>query len=238
MTQFFVGTSGYGYKEWRGNFYPEKLPPAQMLSYYAQHFAAVELNNTFRKMPEASELKARAKDTPPDFRFALKAPQVITHFRRLKEVKTEVKLLLRAASALKSRLGPLLFQLPPNFKKDLPRLEAFLKQLGNRTRAAFEFRHPSWFDDEVYGLLRENSCALCLAEVDEEQAQTIVSTARFGYLRLRRTDYSPQRLRTWIKKIRSQTWNETYVFFKHEETGSGPRLAGQFLKLAGANLLA
>jgi uncharacterized protein YecE (DUF72 family) len=235
MMQFFVGTSGYGYKEWRGSFYPEKMPPTQMLNYYAQHFSAVELNNTFRKMPEASELKARAKETPSDFRFTLKAPQVITHFRRLKEVTTEAKTFLRAASALKRRLGPLLFQFPPNFKKDLPRLEAFLKQLGKRTRAAFEFRHPSWFDDDVYAALRTHAAALCVAEVDEEPTPTIVSTAPFGYLRLRRTDYRDQRLRTWIKKICSQPWNEVFVFFRHEETRSGPRFARRFLELAGRN---
>jgi uncharacterized protein YecE (DUF72 family) len=127
----------------------------------------------------------------------------------------------------------LLFQLPPNFQKDLPRLEAFLKQLGKRTRAAFEFRHPSWFDDEVYAALRRHSAALCLADIDEEPPPKIASTAPFGYLRLRRTDYSDQRLRTWIKKIRSQAWDEAYVFFKHEETGSGPRFARRFLELAG-----
>jgi uncharacterized protein YecE (DUF72 family) len=233
MMRIFVGTSGYGYKEWRGSFYPEKMPPALMLSYYAQHFAAVELNNTFRKMPEASELKARAKETPRAFRFALKAPQVITHFRRLTKVAAEVKTFLRAARVLKSQLGPLLFQLPPNLKKDLPRLEAFLKQLGKRMRAAFEFRHPSWFDDEVYAALRRHSAALCLADIDEEPTPKIASTAPFGYLRLRRTDYSDQRLRTWVKKIRSQAWNEAYVFFKHEETGTGPRFARRFLELAG-----
>ncbi len=230
---FFVGTSGYSYKEWKGSFYPEKLPQKEMLSYYAQRFAAVEVNSSFRRMPEAGVLKAWAQQVPDTFRFVLKAPQTITHFKRLKDVKVETRDLLGTASVLKDRRGPLLFQLPPNFKKDLPRLKSFLRLIGRRTRAAFEFRHESWFDEEVFECLRENSCALCTADSEDSPWTDVVGTAGWGYVRLRRERYTAKRLRQWIESIQSQPWNEAYVFFKHEDTGTGPKLAAQFLKLAG-----
>jgi uncharacterized protein YecE (DUF72 family) len=230
---FFVGTSGYSYREWKGSFYPEKLPQKEMLSYYAQRFAAVEVNSSFRRMPEASVLKSWTEQVPNSFRFALKAPQAITHFKRLKNVRAATRELLRTASVLKARQGPLLFQLPPNFKKDLPRLKAFLRLIGRRTRAAFEFRHESWFDDEVFDCLRTNSCALCIADMDESPSANVISTAGWGYLRLRRERYTARSLRQWIERIMSQPWNEVYVFFKHEDTGTGPKLAARFLELAG-----
>ncbi|HEY3968158.1 MAG TPA: DUF72 domain-containing protein [Planctomycetaceae bacterium] len=230
--RLFVGTSGYSYKEWKGGFYPEKHPQKEMLSYYAQQFSSVEINNSFYRMPETSILKAWAKQVPQGFRFALKAPQTITHFKRLKDVKKETAALLRAAAALKACRGPLLVQLPANFKKDLPRLESFLRLIRGRIPIAFEFRHESWFDDEVSGCLRENSCALCAADTDDSRSAELVGTTDWGYLRLRREGYTSAALRKWIKRIRSQSWNEVYVFFKHEDSGTGPRLAARFLELA------
>jgi len=232
--QFFVGTSGYSYKEWRGSFYPDRLPPEEMLSYYARHFSTVEINSTFYRMPKAGVFRSWAKQVPDDFRFAFKAPQTITHRRRLKEVGRETKSFLRAIATLKGRRSPLLFQLPPNFKKDLPRLEAFLDLIGPETRAAFEFRHASWFDDEVFRALRKKSVALCIAEMDDSPPPPIVGTARWGYVRLRRKGYTRKQLDNWIRKLKALKWSEAYVFFKHEETGTGPRFATRFLELAGA----
>jgi uncharacterized protein YecE (DUF72 family) len=233
MTHFYVGTSGYSYPKWKGMFYPAKLPLTEMLTYYAERFGAVELNNTFYRMPTANELRASAKQTPATFQFAVKAPQILTHRKRLKECKAEVRQFLRAAAALKTRLGPLLFQLPPNFKQDLPRLDAFLELVAEKAAVAFEFRHASWFDKEVFACLRAHGCALCLADMDDLPVPKLVSTANWGYLRLRRTDYTAPQLRAWIKKLRAQQWEKAYVFFRHEDTGSGPRLGARFLELAG-----
>jgi uncharacterized protein YecE (DUF72 family) len=230
--QLFVGTSGYGYKEWKGAFYPAKLPAKEMLRYYGEQFSTVEMNNTFRRMPTASSMESLAQQVPVSFRFAVKAPQSITHFKRLKNIDEEIKQLLHATAALKKRQGPLLFQLPPNFKKDILRLEDFLRLVPKKTKAAFEFRHSSWFDEEVFDCLRKRSCALCIADTDDAPQTTILSTADWGYVRLRRDNYSAAQLRQWAKKIHSQTWNEAYVFFKHEDTGIGPKLATGFLKLA------
>ena len=230
--QFFVGTSGYSYREWKGSFYPERLPQSQMLGYYAQRFSAVEINNTFYRMPATDVLQSWLQHVPTEFRFALKAPQTITHRKRLKGVRREVKNFFRAASVLNERLAPLLFQLPPNFKKDLPRLEALLQLIG-RTRAAFEFRHPTWFDGDVFDALRRKSCALCIADMDDAPIPDVVGTAGWGYVRLRRKRYTRRRLGEWIEKLRSQKWAEAYVFFKHEETGTGPRLAARFMELTG-----
>jgi uncharacterized protein YecE (DUF72 family) len=232
--QFFVGTSGYSYREWKGSFYPEKLRQREMLGYYAQRFAAVEINNTFYRLPANAVLKSWPQQVPKEFRFALKAPQAITHRKRLKSVRREMKDFLRAASILKGHQAPLLFQLPPNFRKDLPRLEAFLESIGTTTRAAFEFRHPSWFDGDVFNLLRKHSRSLCIADTDEAPNPGVVSTAGWGYVRLRRKRYSRRQLADWTQKLRSQKWTEAYVFFKHEQTGTGPRFATRFLELAGA----
>jgi len=230
--RFFVGTSGYSYKEWKGSFYPEKLAQKEMLSYYAQRFSTVEINNTFYRMPKAGVLESWAQQVPDGFRFVLKAPQKITHFKRLKDAEEETDYLLRTAAVLEGHRGPLLFQLPPNFKKDLPRLEPFLNLVGG-TPAAFEFRHESWFDDEVFECLRKNSCALCVADIDDSPCADLVNTAGWGYVRLRREDYTDEYLREWIERLRSQGWDEAYVFFKHEDAGIGPKLAARFLELAG-----
>jgi uncharacterized protein YecE (DUF72 family) len=226
-----VGTSGYSYKEWKGTFYPEDLPVKQMLRYYGERFRATEINATFYRMPKASVLEAWAGEVPADFKFALKAPQRITHFQRLKDCGESLSYLLKTAEVLKDRLGPLLFGLPPNFKKDAGRLKEFLALLPPQRRAAFEFRQASWFDDEVFGLLRDHQVALCIAEAEGELEVPFVSTADWGYLRLRRPDYTAAELKTWVKKVRAQPWRDAFVFFKHEDEGKGPKLAATFLKL-------
>jgi len=229
--RFFVGTSGYSYKEWKGIFYPDKLPQKEMLSYYSQHFSVVEMNNTFYRMPTASMLKAWTTQVPAGFRFVLKAPQVITHFKRLKDVNEQTNHFLKTASVLSRQQGPLLFQLPPNFKKDLPRLESFLNLIQDGTPVAMEFRHPSWFEEDVFALLRAKSCALCFDDAEDIQSDELVSTAHWGYLRLRRLRYSKKQLAEWLSQIKSRNWKEAYVFFKHEDTGTGPKLAARFIDL-------
>ena len=224
-----AGTSGYAYKEWKGSFYPEDLPADGMLGYYASQFGAVEINNTFYRMPSERILLGWAEQVPDDFRFVLKASQKITHHKRLKDADDEVGYFTRVASSLGPRLGPTLFQLPPYLKKDLPRLEAFLDALPRRWRAAFEFRHESWFDDDVFAALRAHEVALCIADTGEEGDAPFVATAPYGYLRLRRESYTPDDLEQWAARIGEQQWDETYVFFKHEDEGAGPALAKQFM---------
>jgi uncharacterized protein YecE (DUF72 family) len=228
-----AGTSGWSYKEWKGYFYPEKLPAKNMLRYYGERFSTVEVNNTFYRMPNASTLESWAAEVPDDFAFVLKAPKRITHERRLKDVGDSVDYLLRTAVALRPKLGPLFVQLPPTMKKDVPRLRDFLALLGSSDRAAFEFRHTSWFDDEVYAALRERNAAWCVAETGEEGDPPFMSTADWGYLRLRRVEYSDDDLRSWADRVRSQSWGETFVFFKHEDAGTGPKLAARFMELCG-----
>lgn len=233
---FFVGTSGFSYKEWKGSFYPEKLPQKQMLNYYGQRFATVEINNTFYRMPKLSTLEAWAVEVPETFRFVLKASQKITHFKRLKDVEEETEYLLRAAASLKSRQGPLLFQLPPNLKKDLPRLAGFLDLFAPGTPVAFEFRHESWFDGEVFEALRKKGCALCIADWEDTPSSELVRTADWGYVRLRREEYTDKTLGEWIEKLSSHGWKEAYVFFKHEDAGTGPKFAARFLELASPSV--
>ena len=228
----YVGTSGYSYKEWKGTFYPEDLPDKQMLRFYGERFRSVEINNTFYRMPKASVLEAWAKEVPADFMFVLKASQRITHHQRLKDADDSVSYLLEVAGALKERLGPLLFQLPPYLRKDAPRLREFLALLPSDRRAAFEFRHQSWFDDEVFGLLRDHRAVLCIAEAENDLEIPFVSTADWGYLRLRRPDYGDAELKAWAERVREQKWREAFIFFKHEEEGKGPEMAKRFLKLA------
>ncbi len=221
-----AGTSGFSYKEWKGAFYPEDLAPAGMLRYYAERLRAVEINNTFYRMPKPALLEGWAAEVPADFRFVLKASQRITHHKRLKEAAAEVAYFFRVAVTLGERLGPALFQLPPNLKKDLPRLEAFLATIPEDRSAAFEFRHASWFEEDVFEALRSKGAALCIAE-DEDLATPLVATADWGYLRLRRQDYAEADVAAWAERIRAQKWSEAYVFFKHEDAGSGPKLAAQ-----------
>lgn len=228
----YVGTSGYSYKEWKGTFYPKDLPDKQMLRFYGERFRTVEMNNTFYRMPKASVVEAWASEVGADFRFVLKASQRITHVQRLKDAESSVSYLLDVAGALKERLGPLLFQLPPNMKKDVPRLRDFLSLLPSQRRAAFEFRHQSWFDEEVFGLLRNHQVALCIAEAEDDLHIPFVSTASWGYLRLRRPDYGDPELKAWWQRVREANWDEAFVFFKHEDEGKGPEMAARFLELA------
>ena len=230
----YVGTSGYAYKEWKGVFYPQDLPEKEMLRYYASQFRTVEINNTFYRMPKTAVVASWAAEVGPDFRFVVKASQRITHFQRLKDAGDTVGYLLRATDALGDRLGALLFQLPPNLKKDVARLRDFLALLPPDRRAAFEFRHPSWFDDEVYGLLRERQAALCIAEADDELETPCVGTADWGYLRLRLPEYDDTALLAWADRLRELGWRDAFVFFKHEDAGRGPQLARRFLELAAA----
>ena len=227
----YVGTSGYSYKEWKGIFYPEKLPDKQMLHYYAERFRSVEINNTFYRMPNASVLEAWAAEVPAEFKFVLKASQRITHMQRLKDTEDSVAYLLRIAGVLQNRLGPLLFQLPPNFPKDVPRLRAFLALLPLEQRIAFEFRHQSWFDPEVFDLLKNHQVALCIAEAENDLEIAFISTASWGYLRLRRPDYDDAELKVRVNQVRDQQWQDAFVFFKHEDEGKGPIMARRFLDL-------
>jgi len=230
-----VGTSGFSYKEWKGTFYPEDLPAKEMLSYYASRLPAVEINNTFYRLPQKSMLETWKEQVPAHFRFSLKASQRITHFKRLKDVESETTYLLETASVLEDCLGVVLFQLPPNMKKDLPRLEIFLECLPATTRAAFEFRHQTWLEDDVLELLKSKNHALCISDTDDLPVTHIDRTSDWGYLRLRRVEYSEANLNQWLERVRQQNWSEAFVFFKHEDEGTGPKLAGQFLELASKN---
>lgn len=227
-----VGTSGYNYAEWKGTFYPADLPASKMLPYYSERFPTVEINATFYRMPTAKALAGWDAATPESFVLALKAPQRITHFARLRGVDDPLRFFCDTARTLGPKLGPLLFQLPPNFKKDTDRLAETLFQLPPDLRCAFEFRHASWLADEVYDLLRRRNAALCIA--DSEAASTpLVATASFGYLRLRDEGYTDADLARWAETIRGlgSTWSETFVYFKHEESGTGPAFARRLREL-------
>jgi uncharacterized protein YecE (DUF72 family) len=221
-----IGTSGFAYKAWYDTFYPKGLPSSGMLRYYAEHFGAVEINSTFFRMPTESALRQWAADVPAGFRFALKSPQLITHRKRLKEVDEPVAEFFRVSRALETQLGPLLFQLPPNFKRDLDRLAKFLDLVPKDARIAVEFRHQSWFDDDVFDTLRNHGAALCLAHGEDQDAPR-VATTHWGYLRLRQVTYTDEALQEWAQYIRAQNWSRVHVFFKHEDTGTGPILARQ-----------
>ena len=227
-----VGTSGYSYKEWKGNFYPEDLPAKEMLSYYSRRLPAVEINNTFYRLPQPSMVENWKAQVPAQFRFSIKATQRITHIKRLNNVADETKYLLETAALLEERLGVVLFQLPPNMKKDAGRLKTFLEMLPTNTRTAFEFRHETWFDEETFGLLREKDCALVVSDTDEKPLTEIISTGSWGYLRLRRTTYEESDLTEWLKRVKDQKWKDAFVFFKHEDEGVGPKLAAQFIEMS------
>ena len=230
--RLWVGTSGYSYKQWKGTFYPEGLAEKAMLRFYGEHFATVEINNSFYRMPSPSVLARWSEEVPKEFAFVLKAPRRITHEKRLKDPGDDLSFLFETASVLGSKLGPLLFQLPPFSKKDLPRLRDFLNLLPPGCRVALEFRHASWFTDEVYEMLRSRGAALCLADTDDEGETPLIPTASWGYLRLRRQDYGDSDLSLWAKKVQEQPWNEAFVFFKHEDEGKGPKLAKRFIELS------
>ena len=231
--RLLVGTSGYSYKEWKGSFYPEDLKDAEMLRFYASRLTTVEINNTFYRMPTKKLLEKWLSDVPAGFTFVLKASQRITHMKRLNGVAEDVAYFLATAATLGDRLGPILFQLPPYFKKDAERLTAFLKLLPAGTRAAFEFRHQSWFDDEIYGALRAGNATLCAADTDDsgEAGPPLVPMGDWGYLRLRRADYSDADLQSWILRVKALSWNDAFVFFKHEDAGKGAQFAERFAAL-------
>lgn len=223
MTTLFAGASGYSFKEWQGSFYPEKCKAEEMLPFYSQRLGTVEINNTFYRMPRATVLEDWAKCTPAEFRFAIKASRRITHMSRIKaESATEpTGYLYQALASLGDKLGAVLFQLPPNMKKDLPRLASFLDILPPGHKAAFEFRHDSWFDDEVYAALRHKQVALVLSEREDATPPPMVETAPWGYVRLRLENYSDDDLRAWAKKLNATGWKETYAYFMHEPTAPG-----------------
>ncbi len=229
-----VGTSGYNFPEWKGTFYPAKFPESQMLEYYAQRLSTVEVNYTFYRMPNAKTVAGWDAATPASFTFVLKAPQRITHIARLKDIDDPLRYFLETARRLGKKLGPVLFQLPPNFKKDLARLGDLLTQFPPDIRCAWEFRHESWFSDDVYDVLRTGNAALCVADT-EDGSTPHVASADFGYFRLRDEGYTTEDLAQWAATVKElgKQWQDTYVFFKHEESGVGPKLAQQFAELLG-----
>lgn len=227
-----VGTSGYGYKEWKGIFYPEKISPKEMLRFYGERFNSVEINYTFYHMPTERLVSSWAEQVPDDFAFVFKAPQVITHLKRLKEVSEEADYFFRTVSLLGLRLGVVLFQFPASFRVNLPRLEAFLPLIPATVRCAFEFRSPTWLEAGVAELLHARGHALCIADSDEKPALEIASTASWGYLRLRRSGYTEADLKQWAQRICSQEWERAFVFFKHEDEATGPAEALHFRLLA------
>jgi uncharacterized protein YecE (DUF72 family) len=228
----WIGTSGFQYSEWKGSFYPEDLPAAQMLPFYAERLSTTEINYTFHRIPSPKTIENWCKLTPEKFKFALKAPQKMTHFAKLRGCDDTLTYFYKVVSALGQRLGPVLFQLPPSLKKDVMLLRDFIRCFPQEMRAAFEFRHESWFDDESFAVLREHNVALCLAE-SEKLATPLACTAKFGYLRLRREDYTADDVARWAEFVKGKSgeWSDAYVYFKHEEAGIGPKLAAEMLKL-------
>ena len=222
----YVGTSGYNYPEWKGRFYPENFAAAKMLPYYATRFNTVEINYTFYRMPTAKLVTGWAAQVPERFTFTLKAPKRITHDRRLKDVGDSVRGFLDAAAELGSKRGALLFQLPPNFKKDLAVFDAFLETLPPKVCGAFEFRHESWLDDEVYARLRARNLALCIAD-SEKRSTPVMATADYAYLRLRDEGYTEQHILDWAARVQdlATRCRDVYVYFKHEDEGKGPEFA-------------
>jgi uncharacterized protein YecE (DUF72 family) len=228
----WIGTSGYSYPEWRGSFYPEKIAQKQMFSYYSARLSTVEINHTFRAMPEARVISDWAAAAPASFRYTLKAPQQITHHKRLVGAEPLLLELVQGARLLGAKLGTLLFQLPHNMKKDTGKLGDFLALLPGDVRAAFEFRHASWHDDAVFAMLREKNAALCIAD-SEGLSTPVVATADFGYFRLRDEGYKRADITRWSQAIvaNAPVWKETFVYFKHEGEGKGPKFAAMLKKL-------
>ncbi len=222
--EMLAGTSGFSYKEWLGHFYPEKLPASEMLRFYAGHFSTVEINNTFYRMPAESMLTRWADEVPEHFEFTLKAPRRITHEKRLVEAEPDVTEFVRRAGTLGERLGVLLFQLPPYLRKDVARLRVFLALLPPDKRFAFEFRHDSWQDEEIYEALRAHRAMLCVTDTDEGDTP-FVATSDHGYVRLRRTHYDDAELRAWVERIAAQSLDRTYVYFMHEDEALGTGFA-------------
>jgi uncharacterized protein YecE (DUF72 family) len=229
-----TGTSGFSFKEWKGNFYPEKLPDKDMLPHYASKLRTVEINNTFYRMPKPELVEGWAARVPDGFRFVLKAPQRITHRERLENSEESLAHFLKAASVLGDKLGALLFQLPPFFKKDVPKLSAFLSLFPATVKVAFEFRHESWYHEETFTALGTANAALVGGDADKaEKSPPMVATASFGYLRLRAPSYTDEELAEWAQRIQAQPWKEALVFLKHEVRG--PEFAGKLSALTGSS---
>ncbi len=228
----WIGTSGFQYPEWKGKFYPEDLPKAKMLGFYAERFRSTESNYTFRRVPNAKTMERWSAGTPEGFAFSPKAPQKITHFAKLRDCAETVRAFYGIVSLLGPKLGAVLFQLPPTLVCDVALLRDFLAELPKGMRAAFEFRHASWFAEPTYATLRAANAALCLAE-NEELATPWEVTADFGYLRPRREDYQPADLRRWSAFVGKQEkrWSDVYIYFKHEEEAVGPKFAAQMQRL-------
>jgi uncharacterized protein YecE (DUF72 family) len=232
--KLLAGASGYSFKEWKGNFYPADIKPDGMLAYYSERLPTVEINNTFYQMPKVAVLETWATNTPAQFRFAIKAPRRITHQARIKvdEAADSVAFLYKNLAALGGKRGPVLFQLPPFLKKDLPRLVEFLQVLPPGHGAAFEFRNDSWFGDEVYDALKSAGAALCLSEREDNAPPPLVETAAWGYVRLRLENYSDSDLKQWADRLRATAWHEIHVYFMHEPTA--PAYAQALMSHAGA----
>jgi uncharacterized protein YecE (DUF72 family) len=232
-----IGTSGWSYKQWKGTFYPADLPADDMLRHYATRLPTVEINNSFYRMPTERVLLGWAEQVPADFRFVMKASRRITHNARLTDEDGSLEYFMRTVNVLGERLGPTLFQCPPSLPMDLGRLRDFVARIPRTWRSAFEFRHASWFTDDVYRTLGDHDMALVTVE-DDEAVSPLVKTASWGYLRLRKTEYAPAELEAWARGIRGQGWKETYVFLKHEEdtgtnAGHGPQSALALKELIG-----
>ena len=235
-TRLWTGTSGFSYKAWKGSFYPDKLPANRMLEYYSRRLSSVEINNTFYRLPRAEMLEKWASQVPGDFAFVLKASRRITHMARLKDAGDPLEYLTRTAvGALGGRLGPILFQLPPYLRVDVERLRDFLEIVPEDVRAAFEFRHESWFVDDVYQALADHGAALVTADTGEGEAP-VVETASFGYARLRRPGYDEDELAEWAAALTRPKWSDVFVFFKHEDEGAGPRMAEGFRGVWGDSM--
>lgn len=224
-----VGTSGFGYREWKNKFYPADLPASEYLKFYAGRFPTTEVNSSFYRMPTEEALESWLDDVPSGFVFAFKAPQVITHMKRLRNVEREVRTFVATVAVMGPKLGPLNFQLPPNLKADPPLLTEFLgvvRSINPAGPCAMEFRHPSWFDDKVLEILEKEKVALTFNDADVENCP-LEATTDWGLVKLRRVDYQPAEVTAWAKKIASvKRWKKAFVYFKHEDTASGPKWAG------------
>jgi uncharacterized protein YecE (DUF72 family) len=249
-TRVIAGASGYSFKEWKGPFYPEKMKPEEMLPFYSARLPTVEINNTFYQMPKTAMLENWLKITPEPFRFAIKASKRITHLSRLKppEAYDSLGFLYKQLETLGAKRGPVLFQLPPNLKKDLPRLEAFLKALPPNHQAAFEFRNEEWFCDETYAALKSVGASLCLSEREDAAPGAnpggiessngrrdaapppLLETAPWGYVRLRLENYSDDDLKAWADRLLKTGWQQIYVYFMHEPTA--PAYAESLMRFA------
>ncbi len=221
-----VGTSGFAYKEWKGSFYPEDLAASKMLGFYSERFDTVEINNTYYRMPKVSVLENWASQVPDHFAFVLKAPQRVTHWKRIEEIGEACAYFFAASAVLGKKLGPILVQLPPYLKRDLDALRSFLALVPSGVRIALEVS-SGWLDDEIYNALRQANAALCIVD-DPKKRTPLVPTASWGYLRLRETTYGPSDLERWVAQVQAQSWQEAWVFFKHEDAGTGPKLGAQF----------